>query len=174
LLWQGTLPWWGLNLFRGHQVYNRGQRVYAHLRERCEPVVGDPEKVVEVWADAVTVSSTNLKPQPRSWKETSWGVLRRNVGARLNAVRLRALLKVQEPFHHFDEFHLIWCWHASDVCDRMVWKHTIESRLRTEIKQSLRDIIHLCIIQISESGWVPADSEVDWYSRACKLAAEPL
>jgi hypothetical protein len=42
-----------LFLYEGHISLGQGQQVHVHLQERCEPVVDDPEVVVEVWIDFV-------------------------------------------------------------------------------------------------------------------------
>jgi hypothetical protein len=94
-----------LLLGEGHASLGRGHRVRAaHLRERGEPVVDDPEEVVEV---RVAVG--------RCEERTSRGILRSNAGATLEAVRWRILFEVQEPFQKLDEFLLSWCGHVSDA-----------------------------------------------------------
>jgi hypothetical protein len=43
----GRIDRWEPFLGEGHTSLGRGQQARAHLRERCEPVVDDPEEVVE-------------------------------------------------------------------------------------------------------------------------------
>ena len=73
------------------------------MRERFDPVEDDPEKIVEVWIDAVRCKERH------SWRVLVFARVATGVAARLDAVRGRALVEVQEPFQQLDELLLSWC-----------------------------------------------------------------